>query len=431
MSAKGTCTIGRLPDNDVVVPFDVVSGHHARLERRGGRVFLIDLESRNGTSLNDPLNKIRCAEVTSRDIIFLGTHPVSAVELLAAVPADTEHLAADVRSTPSAKAGRKPQSEGTPAAECGSAVASGHALPATETAALGSKLLAGKWAVRMGIGTAAAVLVLVAARLFVATPGEPVAATNGEQQPRQTLTAVVAVQPPRAEPAASPPPSVPVTSVFDEQLVRKSQEGVYLVCFRTERVIVFTRSTAWAISPDTIVCPSSMLEQIEKARNKSGSGDECGVVCNPSRTLRIMTHAPCGGDGGFLSIGRLEAPAESVSVARQAAPAFEPVPGQKLAVIVASGPSSGGQADDPKTIVRRLVTLTVDQVQRDAQQSPLRLYCTPAEDVGPAVAAPVFDGTGCVVGCVEWAKKTELRVVPLRRLTTLFQTIPSTSEVSR
>ena len=51
-------TVGRLPDNDVVVPLDMVSGHHARLEREGNRVFLVDLESRNGTSLNDPLKKI-------------------------------------------------------------------------------------------------------------------------------------------------------------------------------------------------------------------------------------------------------------------------------------------------------------------------------------------------------------------------------------
>ena len=37
-------TVGRLPDNDVVVPLDVVSGRHARLEREGNRVLLIDLE---------------------------------------------------------------------------------------------------------------------------------------------------------------------------------------------------------------------------------------------------------------------------------------------------------------------------------------------------------------------------------------------------
>ena len=51
-------TVGRLPDNDVVIPLDMVSGHHARLERQGNRVFLVDLGSRNGTSINDPLKKI-------------------------------------------------------------------------------------------------------------------------------------------------------------------------------------------------------------------------------------------------------------------------------------------------------------------------------------------------------------------------------------
>ena len=54
-----TITVGRLPDNDVVIPLDMVSGHHARLEREGNRVFLVDLDSRNGTVLNDPVKKIR------------------------------------------------------------------------------------------------------------------------------------------------------------------------------------------------------------------------------------------------------------------------------------------------------------------------------------------------------------------------------------
>jgi pSer/pThr/pTyr-binding forkhead associated (FHA) protein len=84
-------TIGRLPDNDVVIPLDMVSGHHARLERQGGSVYLVDLNSSNGTSLNDPLNKIRRAVVRPTDVVFFGTHKIKAAELFAALPeADTD-----------------------------------------------------------------------------------------------------------------------------------------------------------------------------------------------------------------------------------------------------------------------------------------------------------------------------------------------------
>ena len=86
-------TVGRLSDNDVAIPLDMVSGRHARLEREGNRVFLIDLDSRNGTALNDPLNKISRAAIQPGDAIFLGTHKVLAAELLAALPEDAPGLA--------------------------------------------------------------------------------------------------------------------------------------------------------------------------------------------------------------------------------------------------------------------------------------------------------------------------------------------------
>ena len=80
-------TIGRRADNDVVIPLDAVSGEHARLEREGSRVFLVDLGSTNGTALNDPANKIKRAVLKPTDAVFLGTHRVSAADLLAALPA--------------------------------------------------------------------------------------------------------------------------------------------------------------------------------------------------------------------------------------------------------------------------------------------------------------------------------------------------------
>ena len=52
MSVKAV-RIGRSSDNDIVLPYGLVSGHHARIVREGGHFWLEDLESRNGTYLGD------------------------------------------------------------------------------------------------------------------------------------------------------------------------------------------------------------------------------------------------------------------------------------------------------------------------------------------------------------------------------------------
>jgi pSer/pThr/pTyr-binding forkhead associated (FHA) protein len=45
-------TIGRLPDNGVIIDNPAVSGHHARVFEEGDRVILEDLRSTNGTFVN-------------------------------------------------------------------------------------------------------------------------------------------------------------------------------------------------------------------------------------------------------------------------------------------------------------------------------------------------------------------------------------------
>ena len=49
---KGSLTIGRLPDNDLSIPKEAVSRHHARIEAAQGGYWIADLGSRNGTKLN-------------------------------------------------------------------------------------------------------------------------------------------------------------------------------------------------------------------------------------------------------------------------------------------------------------------------------------------------------------------------------------------
>ncbi len=49
---KPTYTIGRKPDNDIVLEHSTVSGHHCRVYASGGTYFVEDLNSTNGTFLN-------------------------------------------------------------------------------------------------------------------------------------------------------------------------------------------------------------------------------------------------------------------------------------------------------------------------------------------------------------------------------------------
>ncbi|XP_031493704.1 zeaxanthin epoxidase, chloroplastic [Nymphaea colorata] len=52
--ASSVVTVGRLPDKaDLVVPVATVSGLHARLEKKEGNLLVTDLDSTNGTYIND------------------------------------------------------------------------------------------------------------------------------------------------------------------------------------------------------------------------------------------------------------------------------------------------------------------------------------------------------------------------------------------
>ena len=62
--------IGRKPDNDIVLPFDYVSGHHGRLERRGALWHYVDLGSTNGTFVNG--QRVQSALLQDGDILRIG-----------------------------------------------------------------------------------------------------------------------------------------------------------------------------------------------------------------------------------------------------------------------------------------------------------------------------------------------------------------------
>jgi pSer/pThr/pTyr-binding forkhead associated (FHA) protein len=67
-------TIGRLPDNTVVIDNPAVSGHHARVFLDGEQVVLEDLRSRNGTYVND--QHVVRATLKAGDVVLIGKHRI-------------------------------------------------------------------------------------------------------------------------------------------------------------------------------------------------------------------------------------------------------------------------------------------------------------------------------------------------------------------
>ena len=65
-------TIGRLPDNAVMIENPAVSGHHARVYRDGDTVILEDLESTNGTFVND--QHVTRHTLQHGDVVLVGKH---------------------------------------------------------------------------------------------------------------------------------------------------------------------------------------------------------------------------------------------------------------------------------------------------------------------------------------------------------------------
>ena len=65
-------TIGRLPDNSIVVDNPAVSGRHARVFREGNHYVVEDLKSTNGTFVNE--KPIVRHTLLDRDVVLVGKH---------------------------------------------------------------------------------------------------------------------------------------------------------------------------------------------------------------------------------------------------------------------------------------------------------------------------------------------------------------------
>jgi pSer/pThr/pTyr-binding forkhead associated (FHA) protein len=69
---KDSVTIGREEDNTIVIPNLAVSGYHARIDKAGGEFIITDLQSTNGTFLNN--KKVVSQKLAHGDNILVGKH---------------------------------------------------------------------------------------------------------------------------------------------------------------------------------------------------------------------------------------------------------------------------------------------------------------------------------------------------------------------
>ena len=75
---KPALTVGRKPDNDIVIDNPAVSGHHCRISVQGGTHFVEDLDSTNGTFVNE--KRVKKAGLHHGDIVGVAKHTLVFME---------------------------------------------------------------------------------------------------------------------------------------------------------------------------------------------------------------------------------------------------------------------------------------------------------------------------------------------------------------
>ncbi len=75
---RDSLSVGRKPDNDIVIDNPAISGHHCRISKQGGTVFVEDLESTNGTFVNE--KRVKKSGLHHNDVIVLAKHALVFLE---------------------------------------------------------------------------------------------------------------------------------------------------------------------------------------------------------------------------------------------------------------------------------------------------------------------------------------------------------------
>ncbi len=94
---KPRLTIGRKPDNDLVIDNPAVSGHHALIFSQAGAFFIEDLESTNGTFVNDA--KIQKEKLKNSDLVAVGQHVLIYQDEIVAPPKELLKVAQGTMKT--------------------------------------------------------------------------------------------------------------------------------------------------------------------------------------------------------------------------------------------------------------------------------------------------------------------------------------------
>src|SRR5215470_13729193 len=76
--AKEEITVGRRPNNDIVIDNPAVSGHHCKIVQVGDSFFVEDLHSTNGVFLN--AKKVVKSEIQNNDVIGIAKHALKFID---------------------------------------------------------------------------------------------------------------------------------------------------------------------------------------------------------------------------------------------------------------------------------------------------------------------------------------------------------------
>lgn len=75
---KDSFSVGRKPDNDIVIDNPAISGHHCKISVQGGTYFVEDLESTNGTFVNE--KRVKKSGLHHSDVVGLAKHALVFIE---------------------------------------------------------------------------------------------------------------------------------------------------------------------------------------------------------------------------------------------------------------------------------------------------------------------------------------------------------------
>ena len=75
---KEALAVGRKADNDIVIDNPAISGHHCRISVQGGTYFVEDLESTNGTFVNE--KRVKKSGLHHNDVVGVAKHALVFIE---------------------------------------------------------------------------------------------------------------------------------------------------------------------------------------------------------------------------------------------------------------------------------------------------------------------------------------------------------------